>query len=372
MSDLETRIRDALRADEIGWDDLRQPTLRPRPRSRRRWPAALATAAAVAVVATVAATIAHDSGSNGPAAHPPYAGYTWRLTGLTDSRGPVATLASVPARISFSDTAVIGTVDDASISGHYRATAHGYHLTDIGVAGASTSIHGHNEMRIGDAFGRLFLNDDTTLKPANLATVTVRVSGEHLVLQANRVTARLSRVGPSQLSPMIDAVGYTWHVQAVTDAQGRLTIPRRSHGSIGFARYGLVLARDTTNTLEARFGLTGHGYVVGHRLSSTARGHVGQDPTARRLEAAVDTMVDSDAPVSATVDGDTLTLRRHGITLSLRRGAPMPDSLIVSGSGGASRPTAAASQVLSAVPSAGASPQSSAATPPRPAPHPRH
>ena len=61
MSELETRIRDALRADEIGWDDLREPALRTdTPRSPRRWPAVLATAAAVAVGATPAFIFPHN------------------------------------------------------------------------------------------------------------------------------------------------------------------------------------------------------------------------------------------------------------------------------------------------------------------------
>src|SRR5215472_14475199 len=99
MSDLETRIRSALHADEIGWDDLRQPKLRVAPRSPRRWPAVLATAAAVAVVASVAAAIAvTGNGSNGPAgSHPAYAGYAWRVIGMTDRRGPIAGVAGVPA-----------------------------------------------------------------------------------------------------------------------------------------------------------------------------------------------------------------------------------------------------------------------------------
>src|SRR5690348_441607 len=101
MTDLETRVRDALHADEIGWDDLRQPTLRAgAPRSPRRWPAALATAAAVAVVATVAALIAtHNGTSNEPAGTAAYAGYTWQLKEITNNRSTID-VPTVPAQIA--------------------------------------------------------------------------------------------------------------------------------------------------------------------------------------------------------------------------------------------------------------------------------
>jgi hypothetical protein len=340
MSDLEARVRDALRGNEIGWDDLRQPTLRVAPRTPRRWPAMLATAAAIAVVASVVAALTLTGhGSSGPAGnHPAYAGYAWQLIGLTDRHGPIPDAASVPGQIAYSDTAVSGTLASASIFGHYQPTSHGYQLTDLGIAGGATSIRDRSQARIGNAFGRLFLDNAqiVTARPSDLATVTAHVSGKLLVLQANGVTMRLSRIGPARLSPVIDAVGYTWNVQALTDEHGQLTIPHRLHATVGLARYGLVLVKDTVNTLEGEFGLSNDGYVVGHQVSSTANGYAGHDPTVLRLKAAVDAMVARNAAVTASVDGDTLTLHRGAITLTLQRGATMPTETIESGGASAS------------------------------------
>jgi hypothetical protein len=108
------------------------------------------------------------------------------------------------------------------------------------------------------------------------------------------------------------------------------------HATVGLARYGLVLVKDTVNTLEGEFGLSNDGYVVGHQVSSTANGYAGHDPTVLRLKAAVDAMVARNAAVTASVDGDTLTLHRGAITLTLQRGATMPTETIESGGASAS------------------------------------
>ena len=329
MTDLETRIRDALGADEIGWDDLRQPTLREgAARSPRRWPAVLATAAAVAVVATVAAVIAttRSGTSNAPAAtQPPYAGYAWKLTGLTDGQGSITGLGSIPAQIAFSDSAVSGTFDNASIFGHYSPTPDGYALTDIGLAGTSTDITHSGDLRIGHAFASFFVHvNGRNLVPSRPASVVARETGDRLVLQANGVTLRLSRTGPSGLSPIIDAVGYNWRAVALTDSHGRLTVANRVGAFIGFDRNGLVVARDTVAPVSGRFGLTGTGYVVSDTAvgASGSTGNAG--PTVTRVRAAVDAMVASNAMVTASINGTTLTLQRDGTTLTLQRAAAAP------------------------------------------------
>jgi hypothetical protein len=328
MTDLETRVRDALRSDEIGWDDLRQPTLRTdAPRSPRRWPAVLATAAAVAVVATIAAVIAttRNGTSNAPAAtQAAYAGYAWQLTEVTDRRSTVD-VASVPAQIAFSNTAVSGTLADASIFGHYSPTPDGYVLTDIGFAGTATDIARSGDQRIGHDFASVFVHaKGRDLDPRRPASVVARVTGDRLVLQANGITLRLSRTGPSGLSPIIDAVGYSWHAVALTDSHGRLAVPTRLGAFIGFERTGLVSARDTVAPVSGRFGLTGTGYVVSDTAVG-ASGSIGNGgPTAARVRAAVDAMVASNAMVTATLNGRTLTLHRDGITLTLHRRQVVP------------------------------------------------
>jgi hypothetical protein len=335
MSELETRIRDALHADEIGWDDLHQPTLRAGHRSPRRWPAMLATAAAVAVVATVAAVIAvtRTGSTNGPAGtHPAYAGYAWQLTAVTDRHGYVD-VASVPAQIAFSDTAVSGTLAGASIFGHYAPTSDGYAVTDIGLAGTEGILPDRSELRISTAFASVFASTGTgrQVDPSHPASVAAQVTGNHLVLQANGVALRLSRVGPSGLSPVIDAVGYTWRVTALRDRHGRLTIPGRLVADVSFDRSGEVVANDLVAPISGRFGLSGTGYIV----SDTATGASGSadtaSPTVVRVRAAVDAMVASNVQVTATLDGNTLTLQRNGITLTLQRGHPEPAAQFTAG-----------------------------------------
>jgi hypothetical protein len=340
MTDLETRIREALRADEIGWDDLRQPTPRVAPRPQRRWPTVLATAAAVVVVASAAVAIALTRGnrSPGPAAAPAYAGYTWRVTAVTDRLGRVPDVAAVPVRIAYSDTAVSGTVAGASIFGHYRSTSRGYQLSDVGVNGAG-AVSSRKPLRIGSDVAHVFMTRSAGAASGlgEPAAVAARVSGHQLVLHANGITLRLTRVGPAHLSPMIDAVGYIWRVEALTDVHGQLTIPHRLHAALAFDRYGLLLARDAVNRLAGQFGLSNDGYVIRTRSISRGAGTAGHDATARRLRAAVDAMVEKRAAVTATVDGDTLTLRRGGTTLTLHRGARMPalgEAVQSSGSGG--------------------------------------
>ena len=322
MSELETRIRDALRADEIGWDDLREPALRTdTPRSPRRWPAVLATAAAVAVVATVAAVIATSNGtSNAPAGNPAYAGYTWQLTEVTDQRSTID-VASVPAQIAFSNTAVSGTLAGASIFGHYSPTPDGYALTDIGFAGTSGKIADRSELGIGSPFASVFVHaNGRNLDPNRPASVVAQVTGDRLVLQANGVTLRLSKVGPSGLLPMVDAAGYTWRVTGLTDREGQLAVAQRLGATVGFDRAGHVVGNDTVNTYQGRYGLTNGGYVVADSATGTAVGYGGQTPTILRLIPAVDAMVSSNAPVTATLESTTLTLRHDGITLTLQRG----------------------------------------------------
>lgn len=359
MNDLETRIRDALRADEIGWDDLRQPTLRVAPRSPRRWPALLAAAAAVAVVGSVAAVIAvtrHGTGSNGSAgARPAYAGYAWQMTALTDRRGPIADAASVHAQIEFSDSAVIGTLTGGSVFGRYQATSDGYDVTHVGLAGLQLDPArvSSSEKRIGHDLVKLFMHSQGgVFYPSRSATVVARVSDDHLELQASGITMQLSRVGPSRPSPMIDAIGYTWNVLTLTDKHGRLTLPSRLHATIEFDRYGLVIGNDTVNTAKARFGLTGDGYVVAHRVTTSAVGYAGQDPTLTRLIAAVNTMVSGDAAVIATIDSDTLTLHRNGIALTLHRSIRKPPTVDMYITGYATAGGAASSAVSSAPKSA--------------------
>jgi hypothetical protein len=279
-------------------------------------------------VATVAAVIAttRNGTSNAPAAtQPAYAGYTWQLTGLTDRNGSIAGLGSVPARIAFSTTAVSGTLDNASIFGHYSPTPDGYALSDIGFAGTSSKIARTGDLRIGHAFASVFVHaTGRHLEPSRPASVVARETGDRLVLQANGITLRLSRTGPSGLSPIIDAVGYRWHAVALTDSHGRLAVPSRLGVFIGFDRDGLVVARDTVAPVSGRFGLTGTGYVV----SDTAIGASGSAGTAgstvTRVRAAVDALVARNAMVNATLTGNTLTLHRDGITLTLQRGRAVP------------------------------------------------
>jgi hypothetical protein len=340
MPDLETRIRDALGADEIGWDDLRQPTLRASSRSHRRWPAMLATAAAVAVVATVAAVIAttRNGTSNAPAAtQPAYAGYAWKLSGLTDGQGSIAGLGSVPAQIAFSDTAVSGTFDNASIFGHYSQTADGYALTDIGLAGTSGEIARSGDLRVGHAFASVFVHTNgRDLDPSRPASVAARVTGDRLVLQANGITLRLSRTGPSGLSPIIDAVGYTWRVTALQDRQGELSVPQRLGAQIGFDRTGVVSANGLHRS-QGRFALTSGGYVVADSATSAANGYVGHNPVIVREIRALDAVMERNAMLSATINGKTLTLRRDGTALTLHRGEPEPRyRFTITGAGSAS------------------------------------
>lgn len=70
MTDLENRVRAALHADEIGYDDLRQPTLRADVPTQRRWPAMLAAAAAVVAVAAGITVAVQTTGSHTSAAGP--------------------------------------------------------------------------------------------------------------------------------------------------------------------------------------------------------------------------------------------------------------------------------------------------------------
>jgi hypothetical protein len=331
MSELETRIRDALRADEIGWDDLREPALRTdTPRSPRRWPAVLATAAAVAVVATVAGVIATNNGtSNTPAGnHPPYAGYTWQLKQVTNHRSTID-VAGAPGLIAFSDTAVSGTLADASIFGHYSPTSNGYSLTDIGFAGTSSKIADGSELRVGPAFASVFVHaNGRNLDPNRPASVVAQVTGNRLVLQANGVTLRLDKIGPSGLSPVIDAVGYTWNAVSLTDRQGRLSIPARFNATIGFDRYGMIAARDIIAPVSGRFGLTRSGYVLSDTMFGASGSTGSETPVVSRVRSAVDAMVSSNAAVLVTVNDNTLTLHRNGITLTLDRGDVQPQTRI--------------------------------------------
>jgi len=287
----------------------------------------LATAAAVAVVATVAAVIATSNGtSNAPAGdHPAYAGYTWKLTGLTDRQGSLAKLGSVPAQIAFSNTAVVGTVDNASIFGHYRTTSDGYAVTDIALAGSDGPITDHGELRIGTAVATVFVRNPNRPSPnlSQRAVVTAQMSGDRLVLQANGVTLRLSKVGPSGLSPVIDAVGYTWRAVSLTDGQGQLVIASRLKTMIAFERFGEVDATTSGATTLARFGLTGTGYVVSDTTKHDSQFSYSSQP---RVTRAIDAMVASNAVVSVAINDNTMTLRRGQTTLTLDRGEAQPQT----------------------------------------------
>jgi hypothetical protein len=58
----------------------------------------------------------------------------------------------------------------------------------------------------------------------------------------------------------------------------------------------------------------------------TGAGFAGHDQVVARAIHAVDAMVKDGASVTATVDHDTLTLRRPGIVLVLQRAASLPVS----------------------------------------------
>jgi hypothetical protein len=234
-------------------------------------------------------------------------------------------LGSSPAQIAFSSKPVSGTLAGASIFGHYSPTPDGYALTDIGLAGTSTDITHSGDLRIGHDFASVFVHaNGRNLDPRRAASVVARVTGDQLVLQANGVTLRLARTGPSGLSPIIDAVGYSWRAVTLTDSHGRLAVPSRLGAFIGFDRDGLVVARDTVAPVSGRFGLTGTGYVVSDTAVG-ASGSVGNaGPTATRVRAAVDALVASNAMVNATLSGRKLTLHRDGITLTLQRGRAVP------------------------------------------------
>ena len=135
-------------------------------------------------------------------------------------------------------------------------------------------------------------------------------------------------------SSISGAVGYRWRLTQLVDSQGKLSASSARPAQIGFTRDGYVLGDDTVNALQGIYHLEPGGYRVTDSASSAA-GTTGGDPMQERTTRAVDDMFIStttsltDTPppvmVQASRQGDTLTLHRGAVTLTLRRAGDQPD-----------------------------------------------
>lgn len=346
MTDLETRIRDALRSDEIGYYDLRQPELRTaRTNSRRRvWLPALAAAALVAALAAVLAGTNLSRNSAPPATGTaPFVGYSWRLVGLHDKHGTLKPPDSVDASIEFGpDGKVFGSTTGGAVWGTYRLTGDGYVVTDAGLSAQQAADLGPLANRVLGGLGAVFFHIvGRHADPTQPATVQARVDGDALLLQVPGVSLTLAQDGHAAVSPVLAAVGYAWRLTKVRDSHGTLAVPATLHPIIAFTRDGYVLAKDGVNTWQGSLVPAPEGYVVNHRAGSAA-GYAGTDPTRVRVINAIGEALPAahSDPVSASVSADTLVLTHNGTTLMLQRGPEMPFAGIVSGAHGSATASA--------------------------------
>ncbi len=205
MTDLEDRIRDALRTraaetvptrDSIG---ARSP--------RRAWVAPLLAAVVVialaATVAVVAAGRRHGTTDDGlPAAGGEfYVGSTWRVVSLHDHDGPLTVPDRLDATITYeSDGALIADDTVNTLSGHYTVGDETYTVRDAASTLVGTDGQNRDQVRVQTALAKLFFVVSTGTPDPDDPAVVVRTeqSGGRLVLHTvgeEIITVELVRVG---------------------------------------------------------------------------------------------------------------------------------------------------------------------------------
>jgi hypothetical protein len=214
-TDLPERIRDALRADEIGAADLHQPVLRPPPPGptrSARLVAATAAAAAVAAIAVVVPLLATGHGADPAATQPAVTqpdamagvrGYRWDVTGLHDAHGTLAVPQALRADIGFARTGVVLGRDGVNtLTGRYRATATGYRVTDTAMTAIGAVGPDPVRDRVTAAVDAMFAVGRTG---APGLAVTVALSGNSLRLRQGATALTLVRAGTQPDAGMASA-----------------------------------------------------------------------------------------------------------------------------------------------------------------------
>jgi hypothetical protein len=130
-------------------------------------------------------------------------------------------------------------------------------------------------------------------------------------------------VDPGSVQSMEGIIGYRWRVTHLVDATGPLPVPSSLRAEIGFTRDGYVLGNDSVNAMQGNYEATDGGYSV-RSGGGTFALYGGSDPVRRRTIDAVDAMFINRPTVKQSLDGDILTLRTGGITLTLQRAGVQP------------------------------------------------
>jgi hypothetical protein len=204
VTELETLVRDALRANEISAADLRQPELREPDqgdawRFTHRLPTILAAAAVVVLAAVLSVVLTHRSHRGEPAvSHDVTAlvGTSWRAVSLTDRYGSYSFPSDVVVTIRYPRAGLVTGNDGMDERrGGLVPIAGGYKVPGSTVVDLPTAAR-HLDIRAIDVMSRLFDrvavgNESNPPAPR----VAVSFVGNHLTLRANHVSLELVRTG---------------------------------------------------------------------------------------------------------------------------------------------------------------------------------
>jgi hypothetical protein len=183
------------------------------------------------------------------------------------------------------------------------------------------------------------MTDDTAEPGRSRSGLLPVVAAALVIALAVTLTLVFGRSEPNEAgsSPASAVVGYRWRLTAVADSRGRLSVPAALHPWVGFSTDGTLRGDDTVNSYGGKYRLTEHGYSPTDVAGTLVGGTGGADSPRGRARAAVDAVlypVDSGPPgatrapeldVTASVAGDTLTLRARGVTLTLTRDGTQPN-----------------------------------------------